>query len=110
MAITYSWNFNPLEIVYNEDVMVDVINVVHWQYVAKDEDSKLSVQSIGTVNLPTPSPESFTAFADVTKEQVTMWVETALGADTVLSMQQSLATQIESELHPLRGTVSPPWS
>jgi hypothetical protein len=48
MAITYNWNFSPLEIVYNEDVMVDVIDIVHWQYSATDDDTGTSVQSIGS--------------------------------------------------------------
>lgn len=109
MAITYNWNFSPLEIVYNEDVMVDVIDIVHWQYSATDSESGTSVQSIGTIKLPTPAPETFIPFANVTKAEVTTWVETAMGAEAVQSMQTNLANQIDTILHPMRGTVSPPW-
>ena len=30
--IAYDWNFNPLEVIYNEDVLTNVVSVVHWQY------------------------------------------------------------------------------
>jgi len=109
MAITYNWNFSPLEIVYNEDAMADVIDIVHWQYSATDDVTGTSVQSIGTIKLPTPAPETFIPFADVTKAEVTTWVETAMGAEAVQSMQTNLANQIDTILHPTRGTVAPPW-
>lgn len=110
MAITYNWNFNPLEVVYNQDMMVDVIDIVHWQYSATDEDTSTSVQSIGTIKLPTPSPETFIPFTNVTREEITTWVEAAMGTDVVQSMQVNLANQIETILHPTRGIVSPPWN
>jgi hypothetical protein len=110
--IVYNWNFNPLEIVYNEEGMVDVIQTVHWQYSAKYElnpTSSIVQQSIGTVSLPTPHVASFTPFTDVTKEMVTDWVVTALGTGSVESMQQSLSSSIAYDLAPTKGTVSPPW-
>lgn len=109
MAIIYNWNFNPLEIVYNEDVMVDVVDIVHWQYSATDEETGTSVQSIGTVKLPPPAPETFIAFANITKADMTVWVETTIGSSAIQSMQTSLANQIETILHPMRGKVVPPW-
>lgn len=110
MALVYSWNFNPLEIVYNEENMADVIDIVHWQYSATDEDTGTTTQSIGTIKLPTPTAESFIPFANVTKSDVTSWVETAMGTETLQSMQSNLSVQINNILNPTKGTVSPPWS
>jgi len=109
--ITYTWNFSPLEIVYNEGEMTDVIQIVHWQYAATytDETQNVTKQSIGTIGLPAPHSASFTPFADVTKEMVTDWVTTAMGTEQIDSMQQSLSASIAYDLHPTRGVVSPPW-
>lgn len=111
--ITYNWTFSPLEIVYNEEGLTDVINVVHWQYHATYETSptsSISQQSIGTVALPAPTePEGFIPFADVTKEQVTNWVVAAMGEEAVTRMQESLSGSIAYQLHPTKGIVSPPW-
>ena len=111
-AITYSWNFNPLEIVYNEEGMTDVINVVHWQYTAAFalETGSIQQTSIGTVSLPTPAVGSFIPFADVTKEMVTEWVVTAMGSGSVETMQNSLSSSLAQQLNPTTGLVTPPWT
>lgn len=111
-TITYNWNFSPLEIVYNEGEMTDVIQTVHWQYSATygtNESSSIFKQSIGTVSLPAPHSASFIPFADVTKEMVTTWVTDTLGSGSVENIQQTLSASIAYDLHPTRGIVSPPW-
>ena len=55
--ISYDWNFNPLEVVYNEDVLQNVVHTVHWQYIATHPSA--SQQAIGTVSLEAPISASF---------------------------------------------------
>ena len=105
--ITYSWNFNPLEVVFNEEAMTNVIDVVHWQYTGTLDDT--SITNIGTIKLAQPTPEGFIPFENVTKEMVTSWVETTMGEDQITSMQTSISSSINTKLHPTRGPVSPPW-
>lgn len=112
--IMYNWNFNPLEIIYDEKGLTDVIHVVHWQYSATHETSPSSSvfqQSIGTVTLPIPTePEGFISFADVTKEQVIDWVVAELGEENVIQIQESLSGSIAHQVNPTKGIVSPPWA
>ena len=106
--IVYSWEFNPLEIIYNQDGMTNVIKTVHWQYIATMGD--ISKQTINSVELPAPHSASFTPFNSVTKETVTNWVIDRIGGDsTVQTMQSQLSSSIAIELLPKSGLVSPPW-
>lgn len=108
--IVYDWNFNPLEVVYNEDTFTNVVNVVHWQLKATEVDSNTTVQNIGTIGLETPDSGAFVPFEELTKEIVTSWVETKLGEETIANMKTNLSSSIADKLNPTRGPVSPPWS
>lgn len=108
--IVYNWNFQPLEVVYNEDTLTNVVNVVHWQFTAKHVSSSISVQNIGTVGLETPESGSFVPFEELTKEIVTGWVETKLGEESINNMQTSLSASINEKLNPTRGTMTAPWN
>ena len=55
--IVYNWNFHSLEVVYNENTMTNVVNIVHWQLSATHTSSSLMVQNIGTVGLETPDTD-----------------------------------------------------
>jgi hypothetical protein len=107
--IVYNWNFHPLEVVYNEDTLTNVVNVVHWQLQATHVSSSILVQNIGTVGLETPDTGSFVPFEDLTKEIVTGWVETKLGEEAINNMKSSLSASIQDKLHPTRGPMTPPW-
>lgn len=108
--IMYSWNFHPLEVVYNENSMTNVVNIVHWQYIAKHVPSDTTIQNIGTVGLESPTPESFIPFENLTKEEITAWVEAKLGEEAISNMQTNLSSSLNSKVFPTRGTVSAPWS
>ena len=106
--IVYSWNFNPLEIVYNEETLTNVVTVVHWQYVATHVSA--SQQSIGTVSLDTPSAEAFIPFESLTKEMLVDWVEAKLGESTITQMQNTLSQSLNNIIFPKSGQVAPPWT
>jgi hypothetical protein len=111
--ITYNWTFSPMEITYHSASMQDIINVVHWQmhaiYLSGSETGSMTKTSIGTIGFGSPDPENFIPFADVTKEQVTAWVEGQMGEEQVNNMKAGLSASIAYDLHPTRGIVSPPW-
>lgn len=109
--ITYNWEFNPLEVVYNKEGMVDVIRLVHWEYTATatTDSGTIEEKLIGTVGLPSPILGSFIPFTDVTKEMVTGWVVTQLGTKKVEDIQKKLSSSIAYQLSPIVGLVSPPW-
>lgn len=113
MAISYSWSFPTLDVVYNEvdpvsgQPVQNVVSVVHWIYTAVDDTYTASTYS--TVTLPPPGMP-FVEFDDLTPEIVQGWVEAALGPDQLAAMDESLANQIEAQKNPTGGALPPPWT
>lgn len=109
--ISYSWNFNPLEIVYNNEGMTDVIETVHWQYIATlpTGTDPIQQQIIGSIKLQSPSVEGFIPFTNVTKETVTAWVVAELGNEKIVEIETNLSKSIAVIASPINGIVPPPW-
>ena len=57
---------------------------------------------------PDPSAEGYTAFNDLTKDQVIGWVKESLGAERVTEIENAIATQIETKKQ-LQGPIAMPW-
>lgn len=112
MAISYSWSFPTLEVIYNEvdpqtgDPVQNVVSVVHWIYTAVDGSFSASVYN--TVSLPPPGIP-FVSYDNLTPEIVEGWVVNALGQEQMTAMNASLAAQIEAKKNPTGGSLPPPW-
>ncbi len=106
--IVYSWNFNPLEIIYNEETLTNVVTVVHWQYTATVDD--IPEIRVGTVSLDAPSVGAFIPFESLTKEMLVNWVEAKLGEEYMVTMKTSLDTILNQKLFPVGGIISPSWT
>jgi hypothetical protein len=112
MAVTYEWSFPTLDVIHNEvdpateEPVQNVVTTVHWVYTARDGDYTATMYS--TVGLSGPG-QPFTAYEDLTPDIVQGWVESALGADQVAEMQQSLVNSIEIQKKPQGGSMTPPW-
>lgn len=109
--IVYDWNFNPLEVVYNEDVLTNVVNVVHWQYTGTYTSGSINLYDryVGTVSLDTPTSASFIPFESLTKETVEGWVTAKLGEERIAGMNTNLSSSLNNQLFPVKGILSPPW-
>lgn len=109
--IVYTWNFNPLEVVYNEETLSNVVSTVHWQYTATFTSASVEFydRNIGVVGLETPTVESFVPFESLTKETVEGWVIAKLGEETITAMSTNLSASINNQLFPVKGVLSPPW-
>jgi len=106
--IEYTWEFNPLQVVYDSGSMQNIITAVRYHLIVKDTVSSNEKVFIGIAELNPPTSESFTPFTNVTKEQVASWVEAQLGNE-VNDIKSRLSASIASELTPTSGIVSPPW-
>ena len=117
MAITYNWNFDPLEVTYSSASLANVVRIVHWQYHAETEGtSSLGVSgsftatNIGTETLSTVASADFTAYESLTEAQVTAWVTASMGEDAVTELQTNVSRSLEGQLNPVGGTnVARPW-
>jgi hypothetical protein len=111
MAITYNWTINPLEAYPTSSGEHDVVFVAHWQLHASEivGETTYTAQSIGTQGLTYTSGSSFTPFEELTLEQVSGWVENAMGTGSVDNMKAGLATQIANQINPPVLTLQSPW-
>lgn len=106
MALTYTWNFPTLDIIYSEDGYQNVVQAVHWNYEANEGNFYENIA--GCTPLPLPSG-SFVNYNDLTPAIVTGWVEGALGAEKVNEMKLELANRLALKKNPKGESTTPPW-
>ena len=106
MAISYEWDVKTVDTYPTKDSKSDVVYNVHWRLTATDDTNNdadgnsLTATVYGSQGLDTSDLSSFTEFADLTVSDVQGWVETALTADTVNDMKDSLDSTIEELVTP----------
>ena len=113
MAINYTWNCKTVD-VQTIDGNEDTVFNVHWRLTGIDDTNTVSDRFDGTVNasyniygtqiLHTSDLSNFTAFADLTNEQITGWVESAMGEDKVTELKTIISNQIDELVTPTQET------
>lgn len=109
MAINYTWDCKTVD-VKTIDGNEDTVFNVHWRLNAEDDanndaDGNAQTATVyGTQILDTSDLSSFTAFADLTNEQITGWVESAMGEDKVTELKNNLSNQIAELVTPTQET------
>ena len=93
--ITYQWVINQMDTKPTEDGLTDVVVTVHWIRTAQQGD--INVSCYGAMNCTTPSETDFTAYPDLTYEQVCSWLDAGLN---VASIDLGLDGQIENIINP----------
>ena len=113
MAVT--WNVVALDATKTVGSLSDVVTTVHWT--ASDSETvgsgdsavEHTGSSYGSVGLAEADSGSFTAYADITKDNAVAWVKAALGSDEVTKIETSIAAQITESKTPTKST-GVPWS
>ena len=105
METTYKWVVSQLDTAPSEDGLTDVVKTVHYRYQA--EDGQYSAEVYGTMACATPSETDFTAYADLTYEQVCEWLEAGLD---VQALETNLEAQIEYQKNPPIVNLPLPWN
>ena len=112
MAVT--WDIAALDATKSVGSLSDVITTVHWT--ASDTETVGSGDSAvvhsgsayGSVGLAAADSGSFTAYADVTKDNAIAWAKAAIGSDEVTAIETRIAAQI-TELKTPTVTSGVPW-
>ncbi len=104
MAVT--WNIVGLDATKTVGSLSDVVTIIHWN--VSDEDSGHRGYTYGSVGLAAADSESFTAYADITKDNAIAWAKAALGTDKVSEIEANVATQIQNSKTPTK-TFGVPW-
>ena len=101
---TYNWVINQMDTKKTENGLTDVVIVIHWSRVATEGD--IVVSSYGTMGCTTPSATDFTAYPDLTYEQVCGWLDAGLDVTAIdLGLQQ----QIDNIINPPIIVLPNPW-
>ena len=104
MAVT--WDVVALDATKTVGSLSDVVTTVHWT--ASDADGDHSGYAYGSVGLAEADSGSFTAYADITKDNAISWVKTQLGSDEVTRIETDVAAQITEKKTPT-VTAGVPW-
>ena len=109
MAINYTWDCKTVD-VKTIDGNEDTVFNVHWRLTGIDDvnnDENGNSQTCtfyGSQSLDTSDLSGFTAFADLTTEQVTDWTIDAIGEDEVQAKKDSIAVSIAEKVTPIIQT------
>ena len=109
MSISYTWDVNTVDVYPTDGDYTDVIYNVHWRLNATDtevdaEGNPYTASVYGTQVLDTSDLSNFTDFESVTSSQVQGWVESAMGAEKVQSLKNSLDADIAEQINPASVT------
>ena len=105
MALETKWVVSQLDTAPSEDGLTDVVKTVHYRYQGQDEQYFAEVY--GTMACATPSDTDFTAYEDLTYEQVCAWLEAGLDVE---ALDTNLASQIEYQKNPPIVNLPLPWN
>jgi hypothetical protein len=104
----YKWEIAVLNCVPKEGKMIDVVSVINWRRLPKQniQETTIQVSIYGTMNCPYPLEKNFTPYADLTFEQICQWLEAGLN---VSELDANLDIQIDNILNPKIITLPLPW-
>jgi hypothetical protein len=97
--INFTWVIPNLECVISENGLQDVVDAVHWRYVATDDVNNVSVDTYGVQSMPEPSSSDFIPYSGLTLEVVSVWLENAID---IQPMQEDLTNKINLILNPIK--------
>ena len=110
MAISYKWTINQMNAHIESEGEQNVIFTVHWSYSGSEEVSGKTYQasSIGAQSFTYVAGEPFIPYADTQafEDIVIGWLE---GALDVISMQASIAAQIQKQITPINEDLYFTW-
>jgi len=101
---TFTWVISQMDTKPTEDGLTDVVVTLHWTRIG--QDGEIIVPCYGTMGCATPSSTDFTAYPDLTFEQVCGWLDAGLPVDEIdLGLQQ----QIDNIINPPVIVLPLPW-
>ena len=106
MTTTTTWTVKAMDCYPQEDNETDVVFNVHWTCSGTDGTYSGSVYS--TCSVPLSGEGTFTAYADLTQEQVLGWIW-ANGVDQTAT-EAAVDQQIQNQINPPVVTPPLPWA
>ena len=108
MSNTYTWAIAYMDTKLSVDALTNVVISCQWTCSATTGgDTPTTASSYGYAHFGAPSTEDYTAYSDLTHEQVLDWVW-ASGVDKVAA-EAGLDGLIEQKLNPPSVILANPW-
>lgn len=109
--ITYDWNCRTVDAYTSVGELTDVVYNVHWRVTGISEEldsheNPYQATNIGTQTLNTEDITDFIPVDELTNDQVTEWVKSAMGADSVSKIENNIASQIAEKENPTSVTMT----
>ena len=108
MSITNTWVIDQMNCYPTYESQTDVVFNVHWRVNATD--GTYNATSYGTVGVTYVAGSPYTPYADLTQAQVIGWVQAALVAEQVATIEAGLATNIANQVNPPVVSPALPWA
>jgi hypothetical protein len=108
METVYSWQVSQMDTKPQEGNLIDVVVTIHWRRnaTAIDGDKNYFADVYGAMGCSTPSGTDFTAYPDLTFEQVCGWLD---AGNDVPALDANLDAQIENQINPPVIVLPLPW-
>jgi hypothetical protein len=110
MEIIYNWVITSMsEKPKSPDGLIDVVIYVYWRRDATTiiDGKTYNSTMAGCYGAPSPSPEDFTPYEDLTFEQVCGWLDAGLNVE---SIDADLAINLENQVDPPVISLPLPWN
>lgn len=108
MTTEYNWVVSQMDTKPQEGELNDVVSTIHWRRtaVATEGENTYCADTYGAMSCETPSETDFTAYADLTLEQVGQWLDAGLDA---AALDAGLDAQIAATINPPIVALPLPW-
>ena len=97
--MTTTWTIEKLICKSSENGLNNVVYQIHWKYTKSTTigDETYSKYNNGIITIPSPDPQLFTSYENLTKEQVVGWVQTTLGQEYITDMDMRLTNNVTDQ-------------
>jgi hypothetical protein len=123
MSVTYVWSINYMDTKPSEDGLTDVVISCQWSVQGSEQQTpsgplnyvnpSYTASNFGYTKFAPPQAGDFTAYANLTQEQVLGWVWAAPaenGGVDKAAVEQGLADNIAQQQNPPTVILPNPWA
>jgi len=103
----YTWIVDSLDCFPNLDNQSNVVSNIHWRVNGTDGTNFATVY--GSQPLTYEAGNTFISYQNLTQENVISWLQVAMGAEQMATIQTSLANQLAILSNPPIVTLPLPW-
>lgn len=104
---TYTWIISQMECRPEQEGYENVVFLIYWTRQAKNGNFVAAIS--GTQNVTFDLDGTFTPYFQLTFEQVSNWLESALGPERIAEIDDALDLRINNQINPPVVVLPIPW-